>query len=136
MEEAQMTKKIGTQELEARWQKVLEDYASSSYGVSQYCQDRKVSKSSLYKWSQRLGMPLKNRPALAKANQINKDNTPPILAGQEAPFSFIELKLPPSHAGAPFPLKLELLLTQERKLRMEVSSTWEQLVGMIKTLVS
>jgi hypothetical protein len=136
VEEAPMVRKVRTEELAARWQKILEDFAASDCGVIQYCQDRKVSKSSLYKWSERLRMPLKNHSTLAKICQMNNDNDTINSTSQEAPLSFIELKLPPSDVGASFPLKLELLLTQDRKLRMETSSTWDQLVGMIKALVS
>ena len=56
--------------------------------------------------------------------------------GEKGTFSFIELKVPSSSASVSFPLKLELLLAHERKLKIEAPSTWEQVVGMIKILVS
>jgi hypothetical protein len=123
-------------ELEAHWKGILEDFTGSNYGVGKYCQDRKISKASLYKWSKQLAIPLKNHGSLAKAPQADRDGTQISSIGEEEAFSFIELKVPPSNASVSFPLKLELLLTQERKIKIEAPSTWEQVAGMIKTLVS
>lgn len=129
-----MVKKAGI-ELEAHWKGILEDFTGSNYRVGKYCQDRKISKASLYKWSKQLAIPLKNQRSLTKTSRIDRNGVQTSPIGEEA-FSFIELKIPPSNASVSFPLKLELLLAQERKLKIEIPSTWEQAVGMIKTLVS
>ena len=121
--------------LEAHWKKILEDFAASGSGVGKYCQDRKISKASLYKWSKHLGMPLKSHCSPAKICRVAK-NDAQLSVREEESFSFIEFKVPPSSASVPFPVKLELLLRQERKLRIEMASTWEQVVDMIKALVS
>ena len=123
-------------ELQAHWRSVLEDFAASDFRVGQYCQERKMSKASLYSWSRRLGIPLKNRENLTNTDQARKDGKQGNFANEDSPFSFIELKVPPSNLSASFPLKLELLLTQERRLKIETASTWEGVVSMIKTLVS
>lgn len=130
-----MARKAGI-ELEARWKKTLEDFAASGSGVSKYCQERRISRASLYKWSKQLDISIRNQRSLTKAYQVDKNDVQASSTGEEEAFSFIELKVPLSNASASFPLKMELLLTQERKLRIETSSTWEQVVGMIKTLVS
>jgi hypothetical protein len=95
-----------------------------------------MSKASLYSWSRRLGIPLKNRENLTDTDQARKDDKQRNFANEDSPFSFIELKVPPSDFSASFPLKLELLLTQGRRLKIETASTWEGVVSMIKTLVS
>jgi hypothetical protein len=130
-----MVKKAGI-ELEAHWKGILEDFTGSNYGVGKYCQDRKISKASLYKWSKQLAISLKNQRSLTKTSRIDRNSVQTSPIGEEEAFSFIELKIPPSNASVSFPLKLELLLTQERKLKIELPSTWEQAIGMIKTLVS
>jgi hypothetical protein len=130
-----MVKKAGI-ELEAHWKGILEDFVGSNYGVGKYCQDRKISKASLYKWSKQLAIPIKNQHSLTTTHRTdgNSAQTSPIR--EKEAFSFIELKVSPSNTSISFPLKLELLLAQEHRLKIEVPSTWEQVVGMIKTLVS
>jgi hypothetical protein len=123
-------------ELQTHWRSVLEDFAASDFRVGQYCQERKMSKASLYSWSRRLGIPLKNRENLTDTDQARRDDKQGNFANEDSPFSFIELKIPPSNTSISFPLKLELFLAQEHRLKIEVPSTWEQMVGMIKTLVS
>jgi hypothetical protein len=135
MEETHMPKKSWI-ELESHWKKILEDFAASGSGVSKYCQEHRISKASLYKWSKQLDIPLRNQCALTKTHQVDRSGVQASSTGAEESFSFIELKVPPSNASASLPIKLELLLMQERKLRIEMTSTWEQVVGMIKALVS
>ena len=130
-----MARKAGI-ELEVCWKKILEVFSSSGSGVSKHCQERKVSKASLYKWSKQLDIPIKNKYPLTKTHQIDKNGAQASSTREEEAFSFIELKVPPSNASPSFSHKLELILTQERKLRIETTSTWEQVVGMIRTLVS
>lgn len=125
-----MTRKT---ELEAHWRSVLEDFAASNFGVGRYCQERKISKASLYGWSHRLGIPLK---ALMNTAQTSKKDKQGSSAKVENPFSFIELKIPSSNTNVSLPLKLELLLPQKRLLKIETTSTWEDVVGMIKALVN
>ncbi len=123
--------------LEAHWKKILEDFVASGSGVSKYCQEHQVSKASLYKWSKQLDIPLRNQCSLTKTHQVDQNSVQASSTGEEEAFSFIELlKVPPSNASTSLPVKLELSLMQERKLRIEMASTWEQVVGMIKTLVS
>ena len=123
-------------ELETRWKEILEYFTGSGCGIGKYCEDRKISKASLYSWSQRLGIPIKNRGSLTKTHLTDKNDKQASSLEKETPFSFIELNVPCSKASAPFPLKLELLLTKERKLKIETTSTWEGVTSMIKTLVS
>ena len=123
-------------ELEAHWKKILEDFAASGGGVSKYCQEHKESKSSLYKWSKQLDIPLRNQCSLTKTHQVDRSGVQASSPGEEESFSFIKLKVPPSNTSASLPVKLELSLIQERKLRIELASTWEQVVDMIKTLAS
>ena len=123
-------------ELQTHWRSVLEDFAASDFRVGQYCQERKMSKASLYNWSRRLGIPLKNRENLTDTDQARRDDKQGNFTNEDSPFSFIELKIPPSNTSISFPLKLELFLAQEHRLKIEIPSTWEQVVGMIKTLVS
>ena len=125
------------QGLEGHWARILDDFAESDCDVRQYCQNLKISRASLYKWSQWLGIPLCKQRSASKATVIDQEDMHQTTSiGNDSPFSFIELKIPPSNTSISFPLKLELLLAQERKLKIEVPSTWEQMVGMIKALVS
>lgn len=128
-----MTRKT---ELEAHWRSVLEDFSASNFGVGRYCQERKISKASLYGWSHRLGIPLKNGETLMNTAQTNKNDKQRSSAKEENSFSFIELKIPSSNTNVSLPLKLELLLPQKRLLKIETTSTWEDVVGLIKMLVS
>lgn len=130
-----MVKKSGI-ELEAHWKGILEGYVGSNYGIGKYCQDRKISKASLYKWSKKLAIPIKNQRSLTMTHCTDENSAQTTPIREKEAFSFIELKAPPSNTNFSFPLKLELLLAQEHRLKIEIPSTWEQVVGMIKTLVS
>lgn len=122
-------------ELQSHWRSVLEDFAISDFKVGQYCQEHKMSKASLYHWSRRLGIPLKNRESLTDTDQVRKDNHQGNPAQEESPFSFTELNISPSADSSSRPVKLELLLAQGRLLRIEATTSWEGVIGMIKTLV-
>jgi hypothetical protein len=119
--------------LEGHWLRVLDDFADSNCSVSQYCQKLNISKATLYKWSQRLGILLKRRspaeeaPIDQKGMPSNPECVPPI--------SFIELNVPCPTMAAPLPVKFELLLTQGRSLKIEAPSTWDGVIGLAKALV-
>jgi hypothetical protein len=124
-------------ELQTHWRSVLEDFAAGDFKVGQYCQERRMSKASLYSWSRRLGIPLRNRENLTDTDQVRKDNKQGYPAKDEDPFSFIELNIsPPPAASSSCPVKLELLLTQGRSLKIEATPSWEGVIGMIKVLVN
>lgn len=124
-------------ELEGYWARILDDFRESNSSITQYCQEHKVSKASLYKWSQQLSIPLKkqypiNGPCSGDKRDVQSSAT------DKDPFSFIELNLlPPTVSPSlPMPVKFELMLSQARCLKIEATSSWEDLVGMIKALVS
>lgn len=123
--------------LEAHWARILDDFAESDCDVRQYCQKLKISRANLYKWSQRLGIPLRKQRNLSKAPVGNREDTQQAInMGNDAPFSFIELSIPPPASSVSSPVKLELLLDRGRLLKIEAASSWEGLIGMIKALVS
>ena len=132
-----MARKKTELELEAHWRSVVEDFVASDFRVGQYCQERKMSKASLYSWSRRLGIPLKKGETFASAGQTRKDGKQGNFENEESPFSFIELNIPPPPVdSASCPVKLELLLGRGRMLKIEAAPSWEGLIGMIKALVS
>jgi hypothetical protein len=135
MEGKHMAGKAGI-ELEARWKRVLEDFTASDYGVSQYCHNHKISKASLYKWSQRLEIPIKNRSSFIKVYQVDKNDMQLSPAVEEESISFIELNVPHQPMGPALPVKFELLLAQGRLLKIEAPSTWDGMAGLVKALVS
>ncbi len=124
-------------ELKGYWTRILEDFKESNNGITQYCQERKVSKASLYKWSQQLGISLKKQYAINEHCPVDKKDVQSNATDKD-PFSFIELNVSPPAVipSLSMPVKFELLLSQQRCLKIEATSTWEDLVGMIKSLVS
>jgi hypothetical protein len=136
MKEGNVTRKakIG---LEGHWARILDDFAESDCDVSQYCQKLKVSRASLYKWSQRLGVPLRKQRSLSKVPVADKEDMQQATSmGNGTPFSFIELNIPAPTSGGSCPVKLELLLDRGRLLKIEAAPSWEGLTSMIKALVS
>src|SRR5262249_18620986 len=113
---------------EEYWKDVIEDYLASKRGLVDYCQKHKVSKSSLYKWSHQLGIPLKQGRQESQTQQIN-------IMDKEEPRSFIELDVPKYQENATIPLKLDLLITPERQVKIETTTTWDNIVGLVKALV-
>lgn len=124
-------------ELKGYWTRILDDFRESNSGITQYCQEHKVSKASLYKWSQQLGIPLKKQYAINELRQIDKEDVQSN-ATDKAPFSFIELNVSPPAVSSSLsvPVKFELLFSRQRCLKIEATSRWEDLVGMIKALVN
>lgn len=124
-------------ELEGHWARILDDFRESNSGVTQYCQEHKVSKASLYKWSQQLGIPLKQQYPINEVCPVDKEGLQSNAIDKD-PFSFIELNVTPPtiSPSLPIPVKFELLLSQQRCLKIEATSKWEDLAGMIKALVS
>lgn len=124
-------------ELKGYWTRILDDFRESNSGITQYCQEHKVSKASLYKWSQQLGIPLKKQYAINELRQIDKEDVQSN-ATDKAPFSFIELNVSPPAVSPSLsvPVKFELLFSRQRCLKIEATSRWEDLVGMIKALVN
>ncbi len=121
--------------LEGYWLRVLDDFAESNCSVSQYCQQLNISKATLYKWSKRLGVPLKGRDLDKKAPIAQKDAQSMAPASEPA-FSFIELNVPCPTEEPPLPVKFELLLPQRRSLKIEAPSSWNGVIGLVKALVS
>lgn len=126
------TIKVG---LEGHWTRVLDDFADSNCSVSQYCQQLNISKAAVYKWSKRLGIPLKARDC-AKEPSVDQAATQPMASENGPPFSFIEFNVPHPPISPPLPVKFELLLARGRLLKIEAPSTWDGMVGLVKALVS
>lgn len=124
----------GKSRSEGEWRSVLEDYMASGHRQDFYCRERHISKASLYKWSKRLGLPLRQERPLSETETIDKRNAQHS-AAEEVPFSFIELKVPQHNADAFSSLKLEILLDQERKVNLETTASWERVVELVKALV-
>jgi len=124
-------------ELEGYWARILDDFKESNSGITQYCHEHNVSKASLYKWSKQLGIPLKKQHATNEVLPLNKEDAQSN-ATDKAPFSFIELNISPPAASPSLsvPVKFEFLFPQQRCLKIEATSSWEELTGMIKALVS
>lgn len=121
--------------LEVHWLRVLDDFSDSNCSVSQYCQQLNISKASLYKWSHRLGVPLKGCKPI-KERPVNQKEPQPITQEDSSLFSFIELNASCPPMNPSLPVKFELLLAQGRSLKIEAPSSWDGVIGLAKALVS
>jgi hypothetical protein len=121
---------------EEYWKRVIEDYVASGIGQKLYCQEHKVSKASLYKWSRQLGISLSKQSRTFQNQQTDRNDKQTNTDDKEVPISFIELNVLSHQQDSPLPLKLELLLTHDRKVRIETAAGWESVVVLVKTLVS
>lgn len=107
-----MTKSEKEEELRSKWRQILKDYQASSFGsIESYADNQQIARSSLYKWSKRLGMPLK----------------------KEA-LSFIELE-PVTELPS---LALECFSVEVRinnRSTVGLSAAWSQVIELVKALV-
>jgi hypothetical protein len=135
MERMEMPRTI-KEGLKGHWLRVLDDFAESNCSVSEYCQQLNISRAALYRWSKKLGRPLKDRDA-PKEPPVDQKEPQSMTPESEAPFSFIELSVPPySGSSVPLPVKFELLLAQGRSLKIEAPSSWDGVIGLAKALAS
>lgn len=98
--------------LASKWCQLIKDYqASSLSSIEAYAQSHQVAKSSLYKWSKRLGLPLK-----------------------QSPVSFIELEplaeLPPSGLES---FSVEVRINNRSTVTM--TAPWPKVIELVKALV-
>jgi hypothetical protein len=125
--------------LKGHWLRVLDDFAESDCSVSEYCQHLNISRAALYRWSKKLGVPIKDRDTAKELPEDQKGvkGAQPITPESETPFSFIDLSVPPyPDPSTPVPVKFELLLAQGRSLKIEAPSSWEGVIGLAKALAS
>lgn len=111
-----MLKDIRKESLKKKWQGLIKDFQESSLPVKDYVQERHIQKSSLYKWSKRLGMPLKKVPV---------------------PLSFIELQ-PLDQEAAPYVPQLELFAIEVMVSKggsVKVDMPWPKMVEFVKALL-
>lgn len=102
--------------LEKKWRGVIKGFQATSLSVEAYTREHHLSKSSLYKWSKRLKMPLK---------------------GPSLPLSFVEIKAldgfleqPPSSEV----FSVEVRISKgSGYLKTELS--WPKMVDLVKALV-
>ena len=103
------------------WQQRLEHFISSGLSQKQYVKQHKVSLGSLHKWSKILSIPL--NPSM---NESCKKE-PELL-------SFIELQN--SSLPVQIPLKLEIVGAGGLIVKTELTTGWEQVVGLLKALAN
>ena len=97
--------------LVSKWVQIIKGYQRSSLSIEAYAHSKQVAKSSLYKWSKRLGISLK-----------------------PAPLSFIELE--PLAEVPLLPLEsfsIEVRINNRSSVTMAVP--WPQIIELVKALV-
>ena len=104
-----MTKSEEDEGLTSKWRQIIMDYQTSCLSIKGYAQSQQVAKSSLYKWSKRLGLPLK-----------------------QAPLSFIELepldKIPYLET---FPIEVRI----NNRSTVAMTAPWPKVIELVKALI-
>ena len=106
-----MTKAEKEEALGSKWREIIKGYETSGLSIKGYADSQQVAKSSLYKWSKQLGIPLRKKS-----------------------LSFIELEplaeLPPLGLES-FPI--EIRINNRSSVMME--APWPKVIELVKALV-
>jgi hypothetical protein len=107
-----MTKSEEDEGLTNKWRQIIKGYQGSSFSsIEAYADSQQLSRSSLYKWSKRLGMPLRKET-----------------------LSFIELE--PTAELASLPLEsfsVEVRINNRSTVAM--AAPWPKVIELVKALV-
>ena len=96
--------------LKKQWEDVLKNYKESPLSVNEFTKERRLSKSSIYKWSNRLGIDLKKEP-----------------------LSFIELAPISPQPSSSTSYSVEVKIKDRCSVKIE--APWIQVIELVKALV-
>ena len=107
-----MAKSEKDEGLTNKWRQIIKDYQASSFNsIGAYADSQQVAKSSLYKWSKRLGMPLRKES-----------------------LSFIELK--PIAALPSLPLEsFSVEVRMNNRSTIAMAAPWAKVIELVKALI-
>jgi hypothetical protein len=114
-----MVKDIKGKAADRRWRGILKDFQENSLTVEAYARDCHMSRSTLYKWSKRLEMPLK------------KTSLP------SSPLSFVEIKPLEGLKDQVSPLEVFSIEVKVSKgaCCFKAEMTWSKMIDFVKAFL-
>lgn len=104
------------------WKEVIEDFLKSGKSQKQYSQDNKISRATLWMWSNHFGISLNRRGKTSP--KVDKD----------LPLTFTDVQILGRPKVSPL-LKIEIIFSQGHTLKLEIEESWKEAGTFIKALV-
>lgn len=92
-----------------KWQTLIKNFHHSPLPIDAYVRHHQIGKTTIYKWSKRLNMPLKKEP-----------------------LSFLELSIPAAALPPPTVFMVEVHSPRGHHLKMPLG--WEQVLALVQTM--